>query len=170
MTQRDPDYGPSGYLPERAARRARKIVLRAPLGLQWVLAAAAVGLVLLVVVIVFAWRASQPPGEPFVSAGPVEEIGTASHDGDRGVLYVAAAGRVRAFAVGRTGVPVYCERSGRLESPAGRVWSATGRALDGGASLDTYPVVVHRGVVYVDLTRRQPGPPPEDRGVEATCF
>ncbi|MTV26636.1 hypothetical protein FTX61_14610 [Nitriliruptoraceae bacterium ZYF776] len=33
--QQTPEFGPSGYLPERASKRARKIVLRAPLGLQW---------------------------------------------------------------------------------------------------------------------------------------
>jgi hypothetical protein len=171
MSDRRPDYGPSGYLPEKASRRARKIVLRAPLGLPWVLAAVAAGVVLLVVGVVFLARAGDPPGPPFVPVGPVDAVGAARFDPERGVLLVGATGRVRAFvAPPDSAPPRYCERSQRLESADGRVWSLTGRALDGGPSLDRHPAVVHDGTVYVDFSTITPGPPPEDAGAEPSCF
>jgi hypothetical protein len=48
MTSQRPDIGPSGYLPPRAAKRARKIMLREPLGLQWAVAAMIAGVLVLV--------------------------------------------------------------------------------------------------------------------------
>ncbi len=167
----DPDFGPSGYLPAKAARRARKIVLRAPLGLQWVLAALAAGVILLLVGLVFVAGAGRPPDAPYVAVGPVEAIGDARYDDERRVLFVAAAGRIRAFPIpDPDDVPVYCTASGRLESAAGRVWRLTGRAIDGGRSLDQHPTMVVRGVVYLDPSTRLPGPPPHDTDAEPTCF
>ena len=49
----DPDYGPAGYVPPKAAKRARKVVLRAPMGLAWVIAPLVVGVVLVAVAVVF---------------------------------------------------------------------------------------------------------------------
>lgn len=94
-----PDYGPRGYLPERAARRARKIVLRAPLGLQWVVASVVAGLVVLAVGIVFLLRAGGPPSEPFRAVGPLDAVGDARLLAAHDTLLVGAAGRVRAFVV-----------------------------------------------------------------------
>ncbi len=166
-----PEYGPSGYLPEKATRRARKIVLRAPLGLQWVIAAAAVGIVLVVVAAVLLLvRPGGRPGPPFEAIGPISSIGPTRYDEARRVLYVGAAGPVRAFAVPGGGVPFYCAASGRLESPDGRVWSLTGRALDGGASLERHPVLVDAdGVVYVDFSRTLPGLAAEEAGATPAC-
>lgn len=165
----DPDFGPQGYLPERAARRARKIVLRAPLGLQWVIGAVVVGVVVVVVGVVFLTSAGGPPGEPYVEVGPVDALGPARFDEDRGVLFLTAAGPVRAFIVPGEPVPAWCPRSGHLESPDGRVWSPTGRALDGGGSLAEHPTIVVDGVLYLDQTRRRPAPVPEDRDPEPAC-
>ena len=69
-----PEFGPRGYLPERASKRARKIVLRAPLGLQWIVAAVVFGLLVLVAGVVWL-NAGGPPGAPFVAAGPVSAGG-----------------------------------------------------------------------------------------------
>lgn len=164
-----PDYGPGGYLPERAAKRARKIVLRAPLGLQWVLGAVAAGIVLVVVGIVFLTRADEAPGPPFEAIGPHAAVGDARYLEDDGVLLVGAAGRVRAFIVEGDQVPVWCEPSGRLESADGRVWAPTGRALDGAASLDQRPVVVVDGTVYLDPTTVIRGPEPRDEDPTPAC-
>ncbi|HEX2029465.1 MAG TPA: hypothetical protein VHF25_15865 [Nitriliruptorales bacterium] len=165
----DPEYGPSGYLPERAAKRARKIVLRAPLGLQWVVASAAVGIVLLVVMVALVVRATAPPGPPWVGVGPAGAVGDATYDEARGVLLVGAAGRLRAFVVPDGEPPRYCPASGHLESSDGHVWTVTGRALAGGTSLDRRPTMVHRGTLYLDPTRRLAGPPARDTGAVPVC-
>lgn len=166
--EREPDPGPGGYLPERAARRARKIVLRAPLGLQWVVGALVVGVVVAVAAVAFLTSAGEPPGPPYVEVGPVDALRPARYDERHGVLLLAASGPVRAFVVPEEPAPVWCERSGRLETEE-RVWSPTGRALDGGASLPQRPTVVVDGVVYLDPTGRLPAPEPEDRRETPTC-
>ncbi|MDP8927522.1 MAG: hypothetical protein M3O70_02830 [Actinomycetota bacterium] len=167
-----PEYGPSGYLPEKATRRARKIVLRAPLGLQWLVAAVGVGVVLVAVALILLLvRPGSRPGPPFEAVGPLESVEAARLDVQRGVLYVGAAGRVRSFVVPVGDVPFYCAASGRLESRLGRVWSLTGRALDGGPSLEQHPTLVGAdGVVYVDFTRTLPGPPPQETQATSACF
>lgn len=163
-----PTFGPRGYLPERAARRARKIVLRAPLGLHWVVATLLAGALVLVAGLVFLRSAGAPPGPPFVAVGEVEAVGDARLLDDPAVLLVGAGGRVRAIAVEQTGARL-CPASRRLESPDGRVWDLGGRALDGGASLAAHPAVVHAGTVYVDPMTRLPAPETRDRGVTAAC-
>ncbi len=166
-----PEYGPSGYLPEKATRRARKIVLRAPLGLQWVVAAVGIAVVLVVVAVVLLLAPSPGrPGPPFEAVGPATSIGSARYDEQRSVLYVAASSRVRAFVVPADAVPFYCGASGRLESADGRVWSLTGRALDGGPSLEQHPALVGAdGVVYVDFSRTLPGLAAEETEATTAC-
>lgn len=161
------DYGPSGYLPERASKRARKIVLRAPLGLQWVIGSVVAGLVLLVAVIIYLQVASSPPGEPWVAMGAVTDVGDASFDDEHGVLLVGAGGRVRAF-VDADDVD-YCPASNRLEASDGRVWSLTGRGRGGVTSLDEHPTMVHERTLYVDVSRVVPGPSASDEPVEPAC-
>lgn len=168
---RQPEFGPPGYLPERAASRARKIVLRAPLGRAWIIAAVAAGVVIAGVAVAFFVTSADPtPAEPFVAVGAVETVAPARYDQQRDVLYVGAAGRVRTFAVGEEPRPVWCAASGRIESVAGRVFSPTGRALDGGPSLDQHPTVVVDGTVYVDFTRTESGAPPRDTDAKPACF
>ena len=157
VTDEDPGFGPGGYLPDRAARRARKIMLRAPLGLQWIVASAVAGLVVLVAGVLFLRGADEPPGEPFVAAADVAEVEPALDVADLGVLLVVG-GRVRAFPLDDAGL-LWCPDSGYIESASGRVWSPTGRALDGGESLASHPTVVHDGTVYVDPTHLLDGPP-----------
>lgn len=166
--QQPPGFGPSGYLPERASKRARKIVLRAPLGLQWVVASLVAGLVVVVAGLVFLRTAGGPPGDPFVAVGPVEEVGDASYHERLGVLLVGAAGRIRTFEVGDDQIR-FCAQSRRLESAGGRVWSLTGRGLDGQPSLDTHPTTVVDGIVYVDPTTVVEGPPPADEHPTPAC-
>jgi hypothetical protein len=145
-----PSFGPSGYLPDRAARRARKIVLRAPLGLQWIVASLVAGLVVLVAGVMLLSRASTPPGPPWTVLAPVETLAPSSVDAPSGLLVVHVGGRVRAFSA-PDGV-AYCPASNRLEHPDGRVWALTGRGTGGTASLVPVPTSIVGGIVHVDAT------------------
>ena len=154
--RRAPDFGPSGYLPPRAAKRARKILLREPLGLQWAAAAVIAGLLVLTAGGLLVLRMSGPPGAPFVPVGnlaAVDPRGAATMPtaswGD--VLVLRATGGVRAFAP--PGRPVvWCPQSRRLESDDA-VWEPDGQLVGGRAlSLEPLPVEVHDGRIYVDPT------------------
>lgn len=162
-----PEFGPSGYLPPRAAKRARKIVLRAPLGLQWVVGSLIVGA--LVVGAGVLWlTADDAPGDPWIALGPAAEVGAASREDDLDLLLVGN-GRVRAFAeAGEQGL-AFCPASRRIESPDGGVWSLTGRGLGGQPSLREHPTLVRDGVLYVDPTRLSSAPPASDGSVEPAC-
>ncbi|WP_130648654.1 hypothetical protein [Egicoccus halophilus] len=152
-----PEFGPSGYLPERASKRARKIVLRAPLGVQWIVASVLAGLLVLVAGVLFLQRSGDPPSAPWVAVGELDALAASAPLDDLDAVLVAAGGRVRAFA----DVPgvTYCPSSNRLEDGE-QVWNLTGRGLGGAPSLDEHPTVVHDGVVYLDPTRTVPGPSP----------
>lgn len=165
----DPEFGPRGYLPERASKRARKIVLRAPLGLQWIVAAVVFGLLVLVAGLVWL-NAGGPPGPPYVEAGPLDLASgpTVVHVDDPDVWLVTGAGPVLAVP-GETADDLrWCEASNRVESADGRVWTATGRGL-GTPSLSTHPVSVHDGTVYVDPTTTRPGIRPAEEAATPAC-
>lgn len=153
-----PEFGPGGYLPERAAHRARKIILRAPLGLHWIVAALVAGVV---VVIASVWVLRGPASElsePWIALGPVETFDEASFRDDHDVLVVTAAGRVRVFA--DASAVRFCAESRQLEAADGRVWRLTGRGTANTPSLVEVVSQVHREVLYIDPTRtRTPEPP-----------
>lgn len=153
-----PEFGPRGHLPARAARRARKIVLRAPLGLQWVVGAVAAGAVLVVAGLLLLGRGDAPPGPPWRSLGPIEALPTAAPDPSSGLLVVTVGGRLRALEAppGTT----YCPDTNRLEHPDGRVWAVTGRGYAGTSSLATAPTLSVAGDGYLDPTVRVPGAEP----------
>lgn len=161
-----PEFGPSGYLPPRASKRARKIVLRAPLGLQWVVASLLAGVVLVGAGWLLLRSSAEPLPPPWVAVAPVEEVGDARFDADLDALIVGTSGRIRAF-VGASGID-YCPVSNRLESPDG-VWSLTGRGLGGAASLDEHPTFVRDDLLYVDPSRTLAGPPAAPDAVEPGC-
>lgn len=170
-----PEFGPGGYLPERAARRARKIVLRGPMSLGWVVASVVAAGVLLAAGVWFLSTAQDRPDPPFVPVGALEELTAADArlveaDGQR--VLVVAAGGLRAFlAPDPAGlVPGYCPESGRLEAPDGRVWTLSGRLVGGtGLSLRSVPAQVSGGTVYVDPTRPAPPPAPQPAGHTPAC-
>ena len=164
-----PEFGPGGYLPERAAKRARKIVLRAPLGIQWIVAAVVAALLVLVAGVLYLRTGSGPPGAPFTRIGAVEQLGTSHLDPDLGVLYVAATGRVRAFADATQLGLRYCTASRHIEGDGGAVWSLTGRGFDGRDSLTEHPTIVDAGVLYVDPTTTEPGPTPTNEHATPAC-
>ena len=154
MAAEQPDYGPPGYLPPRAAKRARKIMLREPMGLHWAIAAVIAGVLVLVAGGVLVLARSGPPGAPFVEAGQIADVdATGAGVVDAGhtrVLVVRGAGGVAAFA-DPGGAVAWCAASGRLEAGDGRVWEPTGRLIGGrGESLTRLPAEVHTGTLYVD--------------------
>lgn len=165
-----PEFGPSGYLPERASKRARKIVLRAPLGMQWVWAAIVAGAVVLLAGLLFLSRADDGPRAPFQPVAPLDEVTNGevrSIDGAT-VLLVTEGGRPRAFDVtGLDETPAFCPASRRLEAPD-RVWSLTGRGF-GTPSLDEFPTIVSRGRLYVDPTSPERGTPASDAVETPRC-
>lgn len=162
-----PEFGPSGYLPERASRRARKIVLRAPLGLQWVVGSVLAGVAVLIAGVLFLQRAGAAPTTPWTPVAQVAAVAPSLEVVEDGVLLVAAGGRLRAF-LDATEV-TYCASSNRLEASDGRVWQLTGRGTGGTASLREHPVLVHDGTAYLDLTRTLPGPEPTADAVAPGC-
>ena len=162
-----PVFGPRGYLPDRAARRARKIVLRAPLGLQWVVAALVAGIVLLIAGLLVLDRAGSPPGPPWEPLGAVEGLPVSSQDARSGILVVTLGGRVRAFEAPEG--TAYCAPSNRLEHPDGRVWALTGRGLAGTDSLRPVPTLVVSGVAYLDPTAVGDRLDPLDTPAVPTC-
>jgi hypothetical protein len=161
------EFGPSGYLPERASKRARKIVLRAPLGAQWMVAALVAGVAVVIAGVVFLQQSADAPDDPWVPAAEVATIGRATTTEDGRVLLVTGAGRVRAFV--DAGGLVYCDPTNRLESTDGGVWTLTGRGLGGAASLEEHPTLIHEGVVYLDPTRILPGPDASPEPAEPGC-
>ncbi len=149
------EFGPGGYLPPRAAKRARKIVLREQMGLHWPIAAVIAGVVILAITIPFVISSQGPPDAPFVEAGPLDAIDPAG-DGlvlvdDRPVLVVRAGGVLRAFADVPDGAR-YCDVSRRIEAPGPRVWTAEGRLIAGeGESLQPAAIQAYEAVLYVDV-------------------
>lgn len=169
MSGRDDDleFGPGGYLPERAAKRARKIVLRAPLGMQWVIASVVAGLVVVVAGVLLLTRGGAPD-PPFVAVAEVADVaGEVVRDETTGAVLVGLSGRVRAFATDEE--LDYCPASRRLESPDGGVWSLTGRSLSDRPSLAEHPTLSADGVLYVDPTVTTQPPPPAAEPTDPGC-
>lgn len=164
-----PEFGPSGYLPERASRRARKIILRAPLGLQWVVGALVVG----VVVIAAGWFGLRDtaPTAPFVEVPGVIGATAVVEVPEDDLVATDAGGRPRAF-VWQPDVEdslVYCEASGLLEAADGRAWRVTGRGVDGTPSLVPYRTAIHDGRFYVDPTTTLDPLTPDPDATETAC-
>lgn len=168
-----PEFGPGGYLPERAARRARKIVLRREMGLQWPIAAGVAAVVVGVLGLIFVLTRTGPPGAPFVAAGDLATVPPRSvavvTAGDAEVLLVRGAGDVAVLAP-PDGTVMWCPTSRRIEAADGRVWTSDGRLVGGpGASLDRHPLQVYDGTVYVDPTARTAVPAAPEREERPAC-
>lgn len=156
---RPAEFGPGGYLPERAARRARKIVLRQPMGLAWPIAAAVVAVAVLALGLTNLLTQAGSPRAPFVAVGQLDATDQRGADvvalADQRILVVRGTGGIRAFSAPE-GEVAYCRSSLRLEAQDGRVWTPDGRLVGGdGSSLAPHPVRVHDGVLYIDPS---PGP------------
>jgi hypothetical protein len=180
----DPDFGPRGYLPERAAKRARKIVLREQMGLQWPIAAVVAAVLVLIAGGLYLVLGTGPPEAPFAPIAAIDDVdprgaavlpaGAAAGPDlaapAADLAIVRAGGGIRVFALPTADV-VYCEASGRLEAPGGAVWNANGRLVGGpGMSLQPIPAQAFDGIVYVAETTHGPRAPAEDTGERPACF
>jgi membrane-associated protease RseP (regulator of RpoE activity) len=167
-----PEFGPRGYLPPKAAKRARKIILREQMGFGWPVAALVAALVVVVSGVLFIRGVEQPPAAPFVAIGALTEVppGGAAVLGsgtDRAVV-TRVGGALRAFGAPATNV-LWCPESQRLES-AGAAWRLDGRRTFGaGESLRPLPSVVYSGQVYADVTTDAPPPAPAPDGRAPAC-
>lgn len=171
-TGEKPEFGPRGYVPPQAAKRARKIVLREPMGLGWPVAAVIAGALLVLLGVVFLLTRTGPPGAPFIPAAQVDHLdprgATTVSAGAAEVLVVRAGGPVRVFLSPASRVS-YCPASKRLESADGDVWAMDGRHLAGGDSLRPLAAQVHDGTLYVDVARPLEAPPAADLDVRPAC-
>ena len=172
-----PEFGPGGYLPPKAAKRARKIVLREQMGFGWPLAAVGASLLVLIAGGAFLYLSTRPPSEPFLPVGPVSEVpagglgyGATVEPPAAQALLVRAGGPLRAFWADTAIDAVWCAESGRIET-AQAAWTPDGRLVHGeGESLQPLRSVVHDGVVYVDFfSEPPPRPSPAPSGQPPVC-
>lgn len=107
-----------------------------------------------------------PPGGTYRSVGRVGSFrpGTAVNVNLPGNVFVgAAAGHL--YAVEEDGGCPLCARGGRYVDCRGAVYGLNGVRLDGRGSLDSVPLQVYGGTVYVDPDHpvaHAAGPPPVD--------
>lgn len=150
----DPETGERyGYLPRKAANR--KLVIRAQLGLPWVVGALVAAGILLVAGAAFFLSRPDEPGGAYVSQGALkaypEQAVSPLQDGsgwlDRRTALAAVAGPV-----------AFCPADGGWVGPGGERYDADGRS-EGGTGLTLWAVRAAGGKVYVDKTRttRVPG-------------
>jgi hypothetical protein len=169
-------FGPGGYLPERAAKRARKIVLREEMGLQWPIAAVLAAVLVLAAGIWYVVGGTQPPAAPFEAILDIDEVdprGAAvltAGEPPRPLVIVRAGGGVRVFRA-PTDAVIWCAESGRLEAPGGAVWNTNGRLVGGpGDSLEPVPSQVFDGTLYVNPDGAGVRLPPDrDDEISTTC-
>ncbi|PSO46294.1 MAG: hypothetical protein BRC32_06550 [Actinobacteria bacterium QS_8_72_14] len=144
----DAEFGPPGYLPQRAANRARKIVLREPMALGWPIAAVVAGLIVLGAGAVFLLRGGAPQ-EPFVALTELQRL----TDGQAAVMPTEEGDVLVVRADGR-----------------GTVWRLDGRRVSAdGASLRPVPTDVHAGVIYAAVSQPAPAPAPADGDAAPAC-
>ena len=171
-----PEFGPGGYLPSKAAKRARKIVLREQMGFGWPLAAVVAALIVAAAGGAYLYTSSRGPAEPFRAVQPLAKIpvgGAAtllvSGTGDPGVsvLVVRAGGSVRAFLPDAD--VAWCPQSQRLENDDS-AWTVDGQLVHGPRrSLQPVRSTVYDGIVYVDVDTQLPPPPPGPAGPPPVC-
>lgn len=170
-----PEFGPGGYLPPKASKRARKIVLREQMGFGWPLAAVGASLLVLIAGGAFLYLSTRPPSEPFLPVQLLAEVpadgiaygSTVDPPAAQAVL-VRADGPLRAFQA--EGEIQWCPESRRLET-ADAAWTSDGRLVFGeGESLQPLRSVVYDGVIYVDFySEPLPRPPPAPAGDPPVC-
>jgi hypothetical protein len=160
----DPETGERyGYLPRKAANR--KLVIRAQLGLPWVLAALTAGGLLLVAGMAFFLSRPAHPGGSYREQGALksypEQAVAPLRDRsgwlDRRTGLAAVAGPIS-----------FCPADGGWVGPDGRRYDEDGRT-ESGEGLTLWAVRAASGKVYVDPTRTvrvggqsEPLPPCDD--------
>jgi hypothetical protein len=125
---------------------------RGTLGIQWVIAAVAVGLVL-VLATTYAWVRGARPEEPFRPVGAVESfpLETAREVLDGVFVGRTSSGQPYAVAQPSPVCPLEVAPRGYRDC-AGVAYGYDGRPLGPGDSLPRLPLEVYRGDVFVDPT------------------
>jgi hypothetical protein len=143
----DPETGERyGYLPRKAANR--KLIIRAQLGLPWVLAALGAAALLAVAAVAFVLSRPSTPGAPYRDEGPlsaypeqaVKPLPGADGWLDRRTGLAAVAGAV-----------AFCPADGGWVGEDGRRYDEEGRS-ENGTGLTLWAVRAASGHVYVDRT------------------
>lgn len=161
-----PEFGPGGYLPPKAAKRARKIVLREQMGFGWPMAAVAAALLVAIAGGAFLYSFTRPPAYPFIEMQPLTDVpvgGAAMIEATAGpvpALVVRAGGTLRTFHA-QDGSIRWCAESARLETADG-AWLPDGTLVYGDVLRSLVPLrsTVHDGVIYVDFESEIAPPPP----------
>lgn len=157
---RRPRFRPPGVNP--GTRIGPLGPFRGRLGIQWVLAPVALGV--LIAAFAVAMLRPHPPGGSFVPVGSEASFpeGTAHRVNVPGNVYVGTLGGRLVAVVQDDGCTlVLCGR--RYVDCRGAAYGLDGNRIGARGGLDLLPVVVYRGTVYVDPdhpTARDPGPPP----------
>lgn len=143
----DPETGERyGYLPRKAAKR--KLIIRAQLGLPWILAALGAAAVLAVAAVAFVLSRPTSLGAPYFHVGPLSEFKEQDVQpflGGQGWL------DRRAGLAAVAGPVSFCPSDGGWVGADGRRYDAQGRA-DDGRGLTLWKVRAVSGEVYVDQT------------------
>lgn len=143
----DPETGERyGYLPRKAA--SRKLVIRAQLGLPWVLGALGAAALIAVVAVAFVLSRPDRPKPPYTDEGRLSDYPEQAvkplpgKDGwiDRRVGLAAVAGPL-----------AFCPADGGWVGPDGRRYDADGRS-ENGTGVTLWAVRAASGRVYVDRT------------------
>lgn len=143
----DPETGERyGYLPRKAA--SRKLVIRAQLGMAWVVGALAAAAILGVAAVVFLLSRPNVPKAPYTEEGrltdypeqAVQPLPNADGWLDRRTGLAVVAGALS-----------FCPEDGGWVGPDGRRYDAEGRS-DTGTGLTLWAVKAASGRVYVDRT------------------
>jgi hypothetical protein len=145
----DPETGQRyGYLPRKAADR--KLIIRAQLGLPWVLAALAAAALLAVAAGAFVLSRPGHPGAPYVDEGPLSAYPEqAVHPLRNGLGWLDRRTGLAAVA----GPVAFCPADGGWVGADGTRYDADGRS-DGGNGLALYAVKAASGHVWVDPTSK----------------
>jgi len=148
-----PETRRTAYLPPRAAK-ARKLILRARLGLAWQLAAGLVAVVILVAGSLLLLGGGRP-GAPWVRAAALAAVPDGSvaevPAGPGRVVVVDRRAGLQAFVTEPGPCPVVAAAAGFARPCQGQAWDADGTpARAGTPALRRVPARLARGDLYVD--------------------
>jgi hypothetical protein len=153
---KEPSTQRTAYLPPRAGK-ARKLILRTQLGLPWMLAAIAFGVVILVAGTLFLVKGGRP-GAPWQRVAPLGAMadGTVSQRPLRAgevVVVDRRAGTLRAFLAPDGPCPVVGSADGFARPCTRQTWDRSGAPAGGAATaprLRPVPATVAKGELYVN--------------------
>jgi hypothetical protein len=153
----EPTTQRTAYLPPRAGK-ARKLILRTQLGLPWMLAAIAFGVVILVAGTLFLVKGGRP-GAPWQRVAPLRAMadGTVSQRPLRAgevVVVDRRGGTLRAFLAPDGPCPVVGSAGGFARPCTRQAWDRSGAPAGGAGAaaprLRPVPATVAKGELYVN--------------------